>query len=762
MPYVIDDDNCIHKENADGTLGDKIPGGCHNTRDEAEAQMAALYSAENKDIKVGRRNSNADMSRIQAVHDMSKQLGAECDSEADFPAKGMKTSVEEALAEIDSAFRGQFQPQEPMIAPGMSYWIMEHDTEAHTLVVECESKYYRVGYVVGNDGYVFDAREQWQEVTSRREWIAKSLAREADDTLIVYGGTVKALGDNKIGGYLVRFGDKDNPDLEGDYFTKDTDFGELEETAVFLHHRQPINANGVTFAFDKAVGRGKLSKDDAGILLEALIDMRGEYEDDIKKIYGETFMEAVRQGALAFSSGTAGHLVDRVPVGKANWIKSWPLGLDASLTPIPAEPRTFAVPLKSLSNVLTAMPNRNEGQVMPGKEKPAAIKSSMEDDMTEEIKSAETPQAPPVEAKSIEIDYEKLASLVAEKLDAPLKSKAVPAVLHSENVGDPDPFKSVSKWLIGNDDVKALGALNARLVSRDEIEFLPSKSFKAAYQEGTASEGGTLVPNDFYAGIIAKRDQASIARRAGARVFRTSRDVIDIPYEDTSVTNFTLTAEEAAYNEAEATFGNAQAIVYKYTKMNKISEELIEDDATNLDAFLTDAFGRAWGLAENAATLVGTGSSQPQGVFVGGTVGYTFADTNGITAAEIASLFWSLGDAYHEGATWNMRGATMGYLQGLTGNPFSFQMTPAANTWQNVFYGNKPYFLSDSAAAIATTAKTIMIGNWNFYALVERHGIIIQRNPYLYQANGQIGIFAKVRMGGVVLQSEAFKWGIQT
>jgi predicted phage gp36 major capsid-like protein len=34
--------------------------------------------------------------------------------------------------------------------------------------------------------------------------------------------------------------------------------------------------------------------------------------------------------------------------------------------------------------------------------------------------------------------------------------------------------------------------------------------------------------------------------------------------------------------------------------------------------------------------------------------------------------------------------------------------------------------------------------------------MVVSRNPYLYQANGQIGLFAKVRQGGAVLQAEAF------
>jgi hypothetical protein len=56
--------------------------------------------------------------------------------------------------------------------------------------------------------------------------------------------------------------------------------------------------------------------------------------------------EAGKQG---WSSGTHYSLMEREPVGKAMWIKSWPLGKDASLTPTPAAgPILTAVqPLKS-------------------------------------------------------------------------------------------------------------------------------------------------------------------------------------------------------------------------------------------------------------------------------------------------------------------------------------------------------------------------------------------------------------------------------
>jgi HK97 family phage major capsid protein len=44
MPYLITEDNCVHKRNPDGTPGEQIA--CHETREEAEAQLGALNISE--------------------------------------------------------------------------------------------------------------------------------------------------------------------------------------------------------------------------------------------------------------------------------------------------------------------------------------------------------------------------------------------------------------------------------------------------------------------------------------------------------------------------------------------------------------------------------------------------------------------------------------------------------------------------------------------------------------------------------------------
>jgi len=154
------------------------------------------------------------------------------------------------------------------------------------------------------------------------------------DSLVTFGDAVKALGDGKIGGYLVKFSTANDPDMTGDFFTAQTDFGDASKSPVLYHHGLDVKIG------KRGIGDAVLSRDEVGIWAEAQLKMRDEYE---RRIYG-----MAEAGKIGWSSGTASHLVERKSRGKAQEITRWPLGLDASLTPTPAEPRNVAMPIKSL------------------------------------------------------------------------------------------------------------------------------------------------------------------------------------------------------------------------------------------------------------------------------------------------------------------------------------------------------------------------------------------------------------------------------
>ena len=168
---------------------------------------------------------------------------------------------------------------------------------------------------------------------------------ESKSGMVSFGESVKAVkmddGNVKLTGYLVRYGDATKTDLTGDFFTPNTDYGMIEKSEGWFNHRMPVRYGGKQFAYTEQLPDVKLTKDEIGIFAEMIIGARNEYE--------KMLAEMGLAGKLGWSSGTAPHLVDRKQVGNAWEITKWHLGLDASLTPTPAEPHNMVIPLKSLS-----------------------------------------------------------------------------------------------------------------------------------------------------------------------------------------------------------------------------------------------------------------------------------------------------------------------------------------------------------------------------------------------------------------------------
>jgi hypothetical protein len=161
-------------------------------------------------------------------------------------------------------------------------------------------------------------------------------ARKDDDGLLTYpGSAVKALGDGRVGGHLVRFGGPEHADSEGEWFPRDCDFATdfPATTGVYYHHglSKRLGARRLT--------AGKMTATEEGVYIEATLDVS---DPEQARIYREAVA-----GRLGWSSGTAAHLTDPPRHRAGGAIKRWPLGVDASLTPIPADRRNHVLALKS-------------------------------------------------------------------------------------------------------------------------------------------------------------------------------------------------------------------------------------------------------------------------------------------------------------------------------------------------------------------------------------------------------------------------------
>lgn len=149
------------------------------------------------------------------------------------------------------------------------------------------------------------------------------------------GGFIKAVGvdegTNKglIEGYLISWGNERDADLQGEWFTKDTDFclDWFKTRPVLYHHgldgQMSLKSIGDIVA---------IKKDDLGLWVQAQIDLSDRYN---RAIY-----EMVKTQTFGgWSSGSVDHLVEVADSGE---IKRWPI-IEGSITPTPAQPSKVTI-----------------------------------------------------------------------------------------------------------------------------------------------------------------------------------------------------------------------------------------------------------------------------------------------------------------------------------------------------------------------------------------------------------------------------------
>ncbi len=534
--------------------------------------------------------------------------------------------------------------------------------------------------------------------------------------IVLDGSAVKALGDGRVGGYLVRYTSAETPDLQGDYFTADTELGFNDALPVLYHHGQDKTVGR------RVIGRGVVKKDEIGLWVEAQLAMRDEYE---KYIYS-----LAEKGKLGWSSGAVSHMVEREQkTAGIQWIKTWWVA-EASLTPTPAEPRNDAATIKS-----------DEQQPLDYQKDTSASVAS--DGETVTIQTMGVNKMSEQDVQELKAQIAALTAVVNEpRVEA---GKMAPVV--KEIGGDHDGGSAFKHWI-------RTGRMNSYTKNNEQ----DWSSTKATLNETTTTEGGILVPEGLYTRIIEKRDEMSVVRANGALVIQTDLDSVQIPVENAKMTT-AIIAESGSYTQAEPTFTSNIVPIYKVGNQLRLTDELLADEKANIMGYLSNGLGRAFGLNENAFCIAGTGSGQPKGLITGGTSAITAASTTAITAAEVVSLYHALPEPYTTNANevvFMTRNATLGALRALASSSvFTFNLMPQGDQGAQTLYGHK-VAVSGSMPAATTGLKSLLVTNLAAgYIIIERAGMVMQRNPYLLQATGQIALFSTMRFGGTTTVTEA-------
>ena len=578
-----------------------------------------------------------------------------------------------------------------------------------------------------------------------------------DEQLIYFGGTVKALGDGKVGGYLVRFTSEEELDLEGEFFDASTDYGKAGTSAVYYNH-------GLDPVIGKRVlGEGAIQAQDVGIWIEAQLEMRDEYE---KAVYS-----LAEKGKLGWSSGTAPHLVER----NKSHITRWPLGLDASLTPTPADPGNRALPLKawaeSAQNLKTLLeaepggaretpPEGNAGSVTIRADEihiyqnPTEKGTTTEDKtMSEKETTVETPREDwqdrieKVEAMlaGYATELKSVEGSLTEKLDGLLDALTKSPSLKDAGYISPDSEgiereaqKSFGDWLLAvrNGNVSRLSKVYGSVKALGE-------------QSGTA--GGYMVPEEFERRLMQVSMDAAVIRPLATKLsVATNRGSVPALNHTTAPTAgkgysafaggvvASWTPEAGALTSTDPAFELIEYNINKLGGYTYVSNELIGDSAFNVEQIISMLFGRAIAAKEDYCFIRGTGAGEPLGVL---------AAPCTIAVTTNADNTWAMADAMNMLAQFQPVSGSVGSIswiahRGVVPDMYAnFDVSQGGIDWVQPREGipmnllGYPWRYSEHMPVDDT--DDVILGDWAAYLIFDRAGLQIDYSDQYRFVNDQ-------------------------
>lgn len=294
--------------------------------------------------------------------------------------------------------------------------------------------------------------------------------------------------------------------------------------------------------------------------------------------------------------------------------------------------------------------------------------------------------------------------------------------------------------------------------TKDFWQMMRGRGVVNTLKEGADPDGGFLVPDEFENQLIQKLQEANVLWTI-SHVIQTNSGEHKIPVVTSEGTAAWLD-EEAAYTESNTRFSQVSMAAHKLGTLIKVSEELLNDSAFDLMAYLSDEFGRRLGNAEEQAFLTGTGTNQPTGILTdtnGTSAGSTAAKTDTLTFDDLIDLFYSLKAPYRQNAVFLMSDDTIKIIRKLKDKNDQYVWQPSVQAGQPDRILNCPVYTSPYMPNLAAGNKPILFGDFNYYWIADRQGRTFKRLNKLYAVTGQVGFLGSQRVDAKVSSPQLSK-----
>lgn len=288
--------------------------------------------------------------------------------------------------------------------------------------------------------------------------------------------------------------------------------------------------------------------------------------------------------------------------------------------------------------------------------------------------------------------------------------------------------------------------------------------FQKRTQTVTTTGGGFLIPTGF-AGVIEqvmKYYGPMFDPAVTGELLTESGAPLHYPTLNDTNNTGRLLAINTQVTTTAMVFGNVQFDAYKYSSDQLLVPfELMQDSAINIDGLVANGLGERLGRIINTHLTTGNGSTQPNGVVTASTLGKTAASATALTAGELVDLIHSVDRAYRVGpkSGFMLNDLTLAAIKKLTiGTADASPLwTPSMREGEPDRIWGFPYWVNNDMATIATTAKTVLFGDFSKYLVRKVAGMRMLRMVERYGDYDQIGFVAFMRVDGDLIASGSIK-----
>lgn len=341
----------------------------------------------------------------------------------------------------------------------------------------------------------------------------------------------------------------------------------------------------------------------------------------------------------------------------------------------------------------------------------------------------------------METEFEQLSDAISRQQRADAREAELAKPVNSPITGKPYVMSTQSEEKKG----RASDAYKKAMLTAMRTNF---RQISDVLSEGVDADGGYLVPIEYDRRLIDVLEEENIMRSLATKITTSGEHKINIAATKPAAA---WIEEGGALTFGDATFDQTFLDAFKLHVAIKVTEELLYDNAFNLESYIITQFGKALANAEEDAFLNGSGVGKPTGIFdstKGGTIVNTL--TAAIKSDDMLDLAYGLKRPYRKNASFIMNDATLAQLRKLKDNN-------GAYIWQPSYQADEPdrilgYVVRTSAYA---PADAIAFGDYSYYNIGDRGSRSFKQLNELFAGNGMIGFVAKERVDGKLILPEA-------